>query len=58
VFDPENFFDFQIKVPAYPFTKTFGASCFKDALAGLGGYNDIGPEVLHIQPVYGKIYDP
>jgi len=33
MFDPENFFDFQIKVPAYPFAQAFGAGGFKVRMA-------------------------
>lgn len=55
MFNPEDVIDFQIKVPAYPVAKTFGAGRFKDTLSGLGCNNNIRSEVLHIRVVYRKI---
>jgi len=53
--DPENFIDFQLKIPAYPFTQAFSAGGFKNTFSGLGGHNSIRSEMLHIRIAYGKI---
>jgi hypothetical protein len=49
MFDPENFFDFQIKVPAYPFAQAFGAGGFENTASGLGGHNSIRFEMLYVR---------
>jgi hypothetical protein len=53
--DPEDFIDFQLKVPAYPFAQAFSAGGFKNPHPGLGGHNSIRSEMLHIRVAYGKI---
>jgi hypothetical protein len=55
MFDPENFIDSQIKVPAYPLAQAFGAGGFKNTFSSLGGHNGIRSEMLHIRVAYGKI---
>ena len=52
---PENFIDFELKVPANPFAQAFGAGGFKNSFSGLGGYNSIRLENPHIRVVYGEI---
>jgi hypothetical protein len=58
VLNPENLVDIEIKIPAYPFSQTVGASSFKKALPGLRGNNDNRLEMLDIRLIHRKVNDP
>ena len=50
MFDPQDFIDIQIEIPAYPSSQTLGAGGFEKSFPGLGRNNDNRLKVLDIRP--------